>query len=427
MCPSGDQVQRIAEHLNLMNSRSKAVQMECQKMFLRLFFRTRVEVHDAIVYSLRDNGFLAYVPVFDYKGPVYFQNRMGVVFMDPALLQSRPLFMIDGTNSDPTEFDKRGKELPGYECVLRGERSDSNEAQELLVSPKKQGNEEGEGPVLRILPLQRVRVAMTSAPSSGSSGASTMRLILVSTSGSGAAVDAKKSSKNDATHRLTDEVIQAEEKNKLSVVSKRLDGLLTPKSRKEKREESLYSALKAALQGQRSGFSASRASHNHSHRQAVCANRYEIMPGRVAFGPQEGVRSIFIISRNKAIEIEKAKERRQEDNTDRSGGNEMLINSMQKKKKNFTSFSGTSKEVEEELLLESLKDGKTAAMMKMQQWGEEWAEEEELPTSWEAGEGGGADTELGKKAATGGFTKELYLATARQSKLKVAKKNSKYG
>jgi hypothetical protein len=55
------------------------------------------------------------------------------------------------------------------------------------------------------------------------------------------------------------------------------------------------------------------------------------------------------------------------------------------------------------------------------------AEEEELPTNWEAGEGGGADTELGKKAATGGFSKELYLATARQSKLKVAKKNSKYG
>jgi hypothetical protein len=32
---------------------------------------------------------------------------------------------------------------------------------------------------------------------------------------------------------------------------------------------------------------------------------------------------------------------------------------------------------------------------------EDWAEEEELPTSWEAGEGGGADTELGVKASTG--------------------------
>jgi hypothetical protein len=417
-------VQRITEHLNLMNSRSKAVQMECQKMFLRLFFRTRVEVHDAIVYSLRDNGFLAYVPVFDYKGPVYFQNRMGVVFMDPALLTPGASLIEEGAHSDPTVFDKRGKELPGYECVLSGERSDSNEAQELLVGPKKQGREQGVGPVLRILPLQRVRVAMTSAPSSGSSGASAMRLILVSTAASGKAADANKSSKNDATHRFTDEVIQAEEKNKLSAVSSRLEGQATPKSRKEQREESLYSALKAALQGQRNGFSAPRASN--SHRQTVCANRYEIMPGRVAFGPQEGVRSIFILSRNKAIEIEKAKERRLEDKADRSGGNELLIHTMQKKK-NTTSYSGTSKEVEEELLLESLKDGKTAAMMKMQQWGEEWAEEEELPTNWEAGEGGGADTELGKKAATGGFSKELYLATARQSKLKVAKKNSKYG
>ena len=399
--------------------------MECQKMFLRLFFRTRVEVHDAIVYSLRNNGFLAYVPVFDYKGPVYFQNRMGVVFMDPALLSPGPHAQEEGTNSDPTVFDRRGKELPNYECVLSGDRSDSNEAQELLVSPKKQGNEQGGGPVLRILPLQRVKVAMTSAPSSGSSGASVIRLVLVSTSASGQAADANKS-KKDTAHRFTDEVIQAEEKNKLSVVSNNLVGQAMPKSRKEIREESLYSALKAALQGQRSGCSAPRPSHAQSHRQTVCANRYEILPGRVAFGPQEGVRSIFILSRNKAIEIEKAKERRQEGNADRSGGNELLIPSLQRKK-NSASYSGTSKEVETELLLESLKDGKTAAMMKMQQWGEEWAEEEELPTSWEAGEGGGADTETGKKAASGGFSKELYLATARQSKLKVAKKNSKYG
>lgn len=397
--------------------------MECQKMFLRLFFRTRVEVHDAIVYSLRDNGFLAYVPVFDYKGPVYLQNRQEIVCMDPTLLSPTPsaLGADEGTNTDPNMFDKRGKELPGYECVLTGERSDSNEAQELLISPKKQGGTKGLGPVLRILPLQRVRVAMTSAPWSGTSGACAIRLVLVSASSSGKAADASKAKKND----VTEDVIQAEEKNKLSLVSNRLQ--VVTKSRKEMREESLYTALKAALCSQPNGISGSRTGHNN--RQAACANRYEILPGRVAFGPQEGVRSIFILTRNKAIEMEKAKERRQEDSAEKSEGQELQkrTNTSTQKKKNFSSYSGTSKELETELLMESLKDGKTAAMLKMQQWGEEWAEEEELPTSWEAGEGGGADTELGKKAASGGFTKELYLATARQSKLKVAKKNSKYG
>jgi hypothetical protein len=52
---------------------------------------------------------------------------------------------------------------------------------------------------------------------------------------------------------------------------------------------------------------------------------------------------------------------------------------------------------EESEMLTQLSSSKTAAIAKMKLYGEEWAEEEELPTSWEAGEGGGADTELGVK------------------------------
>ena len=47
------------------------------KVFLRLYFRTREETHDAVVYALRANGCLVYVPAFDYKGAVFLQVSNG--------------------------------------------------------------------------------------------------------------------------------------------------------------------------------------------------------------------------------------------------------------------------------------------------------------------------------------------------------------
>ena len=32
-------------------------------------------VVDAVIFSLRDNGFLVYIPVYAIKGPVYLENR----------------------------------------------------------------------------------------------------------------------------------------------------------------------------------------------------------------------------------------------------------------------------------------------------------------------------------------------------------------
>ena len=170
--------------------------------------------------------------------------------------------------------------------------------------------------------------------------------------------------------------------------------------------------------------------------------RYELVGGgRVAFGPEEQIRFIFRLGRNKAIEIEKDQERRRElkelngDNEshkERIPGDSLLMKMASKRGKNHsTSFDnfttgGMNEEQKKELLENSLKDGKTAAMNKMALYGEEWAEEENLPESSENGSGMGADTVLGLKASNGGFGKEIAQANARQSKLRVAKKNSKY-
>lgn len=105
---SASELASVCEHLNTMNRKSKACQMECQKLFLCFYFASRVEVHAALVFALRENGFMyvqclcmeylcaralhyhidylfnflcftvciprAFIPIFNYKGPVYLAN-----------------------------------------------------------------------------------------------------------------------------------------------------------------------------------------------------------------------------------------------------------------------------------------------------------------------------------------------------------------
>lgn len=416
---SGDQVDRITTHLNIMNRRSKAVQMECQKMFLRIYFLTRVEEHDAIVYSLRDNGFLAYVPVFDYKGPVYLQNKEGKVCMDPFILTnktSRPSDEACAGDNPAHKYDAREKILPEYECTCGGQIGEGK-TQELAISLKGKTD----SPAVCLSVLQRVRVAITSIPPKGCKSMSAIRLVLVSVSSSSSserssAVDKKKA--DDLKYRLTDMVIQGERNNDLKVAPSQPGPAY--KTRKEQREESLYCAFKGTPSiPQKENKTESQ---KKILKQSIASKRYELMPGRVAYGSVEEIRPIFKLTRSKDLENEKARDKQNDNNRNLS-----LSASSSSKKVTSSLHSMVSLNAKDDFLVESLKDGKAAAMMKMQLLGEEWPEEEELPTTWEAGLGGGADTEMGVKALTGGFSKEASLASARQSKLKVAKKNSKYG
>jgi hypothetical protein len=401
-----------------MNRRSKAVQMECQKMFLRVYFLTRVEEHDAIVYSLRDNGFLAYIPVFDYKGPVYLQNKEGNVCMDPFILSGERARVSDeiGAGENPAhKYDAREKVLPEYECTLRGQ-IEEGKTQELVISLKGKAD----APAVRLTVLQRVRVAITSIPPKGQKSMSALRMVLVSVSSSSermSAVDKKKA--DDLKYRLTDMVIQGEKNNDLKATPTQLAPGPTYKTRKEQREQSLHCAFKDTPTIQQK--EAKGESQKKVLKQSIASKRYELMPGRVAYGTVEEIRPIFKLNRSKELENEKAREK--------SSANGVFSQSSSNSNKKVTAsaHSMVSINAKDDFLVESLKDGKAAAMMKMQLLGEEWPEEEELPTTWEAGLGGGADTEMGVKALTGGFSKEANLASARQQKLKVAKKNSKYG
>ena len=331
-------------------------------MFLRLYFRTRVEEHDAIVYSLRDNGFLAYVPLFDFKGPVYLQNRTGTVVLDSQILspKGKVSSVSEENNDDVNRYDLRGQELPGYKCSLEGD--EDNNAQELLVIPNGQpvgnGNSTGThadtAPALRIVALQRVRVAMTSAPCVGQSRGSLLRLVLVSVKSEESLADKNDLKKQeDLMSRFTDIVIESEEKNKISVEQSRPAPAV--KSRKE-RNQSLYCSLRNSLSDRHSlingvithtqakakastSVTADAPSSSSLLRQAVSSRRYEVLPGRIAFGIHEEMKAIFIRSKNKMFETEKTKDRRKADLTDRIEGDDLFLQTLSKVNKKNQSIN----------------------------------------------------------------------------------------
>jgi hypothetical protein len=84
------ELSKVCEGLNLHNRLAKRSSMECQKLFLSLYFRANVEVTDAVVVSLRSNGFWVYVPKFDMRGPVYIKGLDDAVQFDPKLIGLPP-------------------------------------------------------------------------------------------------------------------------------------------------------------------------------------------------------------------------------------------------------------------------------------------------------------------------------------------------
>jgi exoribonuclease R len=58
----GSKVGTICQHLNLHNRLAKRSSMDCQSLFLSLYFRHNVEIVQGVVTTIRENGFFCYVP-----------------------------------------------------------------------------------------------------------------------------------------------------------------------------------------------------------------------------------------------------------------------------------------------------------------------------------------------------------------------------
>lgn len=80
----------ICDTLNSQNRLAKLSSMECQRLFLSLYFRENVEVTQAVVIDLKRNGIIVYVPKYDLQGKVFLSDRDGNIQIDPTLLGLPP-------------------------------------------------------------------------------------------------------------------------------------------------------------------------------------------------------------------------------------------------------------------------------------------------------------------------------------------------
>ncbi|XP_040898622.1 DIS3-like exonuclease 1 isoform X2 [Toxotes jaculatrix] len=82
---SNKDLEEMSQHINNRNMAAKRAQKLSTELFQCLYFKERDPqtdprcVADAVIYSIRDDGVLVFVPEYGVKGPVYMKNRDGEV------------------------------------------------------------------------------------------------------------------------------------------------------------------------------------------------------------------------------------------------------------------------------------------------------------------------------------------------------------
>lgn len=75
----------LSKHLNKKNRNAKSAARDCDELFLALYFSSHTMKVPAIITSLKENGFIVYVPKYDLRAPVYIATKEGIVQMNPLL------------------------------------------------------------------------------------------------------------------------------------------------------------------------------------------------------------------------------------------------------------------------------------------------------------------------------------------------------
>ncbi|XP_028257661.1 DIS3-like exonuclease 1 [Parambassis ranga] len=82
---SNKEVEEMAHHINSKNRAAQRAQSLSTALFQCLYFKERDAqsdprcTADAVIYSIRDNGVLVFIPQYGVKGPVYMRNKDGQV------------------------------------------------------------------------------------------------------------------------------------------------------------------------------------------------------------------------------------------------------------------------------------------------------------------------------------------------------------
>lgn len=343
------QIMGISSHLNAKNRNAKRAQQECQFMFLCKYFEHRSEDHIGVVYSLKENGFLVYVPAYDYKGSVYLTNTDGALTVSSSLVKL-----------------PRSTDMESYRLVLV--KSTEGRPMELVCCPKNESPETVSGPhVFKLIPMQRVRVRLTAVKRTSISMPDLSIELL------------------DACVNESYDMCTPTEYKTILKTGPMLDGKAKRKNDVEK-ENSLYNCVQR-LSSDVIDVTVTAKVQRKLAAEAKRLNikRYDLpTSGKVLFATPTEARNFFV---------------------------SCDVNS-----------SVSKSDALVQLAVESSKGGKEAAMIKMQQWGEEWADEEDLPN----GVAADYEVDIPDSALVGRYRKDIAIATQRQQKLKIAKKSSKY-
>ena len=76
---SNGELTELCSHVNERNKAAQLAQRQSQLLFQTLFFKDRSPddpkcIVDGVVFGIRQNGFIVYVPCYALKGPVHLQD-----------------------------------------------------------------------------------------------------------------------------------------------------------------------------------------------------------------------------------------------------------------------------------------------------------------------------------------------------------------
>ena len=80
------ELSELSEHVNERNKAAQLAQRQSQLLFQTLYFKDRPPddpkcIVEAVVFGIRQNGFIVYVPCYALKGPVYLQQHQDVLYL----------------------------------------------------------------------------------------------------------------------------------------------------------------------------------------------------------------------------------------------------------------------------------------------------------------------------------------------------------
>lgn len=83
------ELSELAAHINTQHDAAKNAQRDSSELFQTLFFKNRNDHEDAVIYDIRTNGLLIFLPKYGIRGTVYLRGKDGTILIPPTAFPSK--------------------------------------------------------------------------------------------------------------------------------------------------------------------------------------------------------------------------------------------------------------------------------------------------------------------------------------------------